>query len=137
VAQLSTTTTSPGVESTLVGKGDGMCITTGNLDHFYGGKKVDQAWSRLVRITLDVGGKIFHRREAKLPARTGTPRVDIAFDVYSDCVPVTTSDLIHTFVAQLLDFQRVGLQDNRLDQTIWVLYLLGRGTRRGLLASGQ
>lgn len=87
-----------------------MCITTGDLDHFNRCEKVDKPWSRLVGVALNVGGKIFHGRQAELTARACTPRINIAFDIYCDCVPVTTSNLVDAFVTQLLDFQRIGLQ---------------------------
>ena len=87
-----------------------MRVSTGYLNNLDVQQKLNEPWCGLVWIPFHIRGQIFHRLEAQLPTRTSTPRVDVPLNVYSDCVAISTRNLVYALVAQLHNFQGVWLE---------------------------
>ena len=99
MTELTTAATTPGVEPALVCQGNSVGVSACDLYHLDGLEKVDESRSRLVRVALDICGQVLHGWQTKLTTSRGSPRVDIALDIYGDCMAVSTSDLVDAFVA--------------------------------------
>jgi len=110
VAKLATASSTPRVKPAFRRKGNCVGIAACNLNNLYIGEQLDEARRRLVRIPFNIGWQILHGLEAKLAASTGSPGVHVAFDVDSNRVAVTSCDLVNSFISQLPDLQRVGLE---------------------------
>lgn len=110
VPQLPAASSSPWEESTLVCQRNSVCITTGNLHNLDTLKEFNQSWSWLIRITFYVGRQIFHRLQTELSASTCAPRVNISISIYSYSMPVTSRNLIYSFVSKLSDLQGIRLK---------------------------
>jgi len=110
VTELTAATSTPGVKSPAICQSDGVSITACYLHDFYRGEKVNKARRGLVRITLDIGRQILHRRQAELATSTCPPGVDIAANVDSNSVAVSSRYLINPFVSELIDLEWKWLQ---------------------------
>jgi len=60
VSQLAAASTAPRVEAPICRESDGMRVSASYLDHSYVEEELDNSWSRLIRIALDIGGQVFH-----------------------------------------------------------------------------
>ena len=87
-----------------------MCISTSYLNNFDSLQQVYKSRCWLVRVAFNVGWQVSHRGQTQLATGTGSPRVYVTLDIDSDCVPITSRDLINALVTQLLDFQWIGLE---------------------------
>ena len=110
MTKLAAATTTPRVESALLSKGYGVGIATGYLDDFDSLKQLNESGRGLIRIAFDIGRQVSHALKAKLSAGTGSPRVDIASDINSNGVAVSSSNLVDAFVTEPQDLERVGLE---------------------------
>ena len=110
MAQLPAATTAPRVEPSLVCQGDGVCVTTGDLHNFDRLEKIDETWCRLIRVALDIRGQVPHRWQTKLSTGAGSPRVNVAFDVYRHGMTIAAGNLVDALVSQLFYFERVRLE---------------------------
>ena len=81
-----------------------MGISASDLHNFDCLEQVDQSRCRLIWITLNISGQVFHRWQTELTASASAPRVNIPLYIDSNCVSVSPSNLVDALVSQLLDF---------------------------------
>ena len=110
MSELSTASTTPRVQLPIICQSYGMSIPTCNLTDYDPLQQFNLTWRGLIRVAFYICWKILHTGKPKLSTGTCSPAVHIAFDVNSNCVTITTGNLVDTFVSKLLNFQRIRLR---------------------------
>ena len=113
MTKLATSSATPWVKSSFICKCDCVCITTSNLTDNNMLKKFNKAWCWLVWVALNISGQILHTWKTKLTTSTRSPTIYISFNINSDCVSISTSNLVYSFVSKLLNFKWIWLNLNQ------------------------
>jgi len=98
-----------------------MGIAASYLNHSHIEEEFNDSRSRLIRVALDISREVLHTGQPELSTGARnlvfsslpcSPRIHVAFDVYSHSVAVTSCNLVNPLVPQLLYLKWVRLELN-------------------------